>query len=72
MTNDGFSMKEVVIEIKKELTAFRTKYDSDQDDLSEKFAARDREIAKRPTFAQMTGLIGAAGVVVSVVVGVIT
>jgi len=60
MSNDGsFSMKEVVIEIKDELRAFRTKYDEDQE-------KRDEEIAKRPTRAELYGSIGAVAVIVGV------
>ena len=65
MSNDGsFSMKEVVMEIKDDLKAFRIKYDEDQD-------RRDLEISKRPTWGQMTGLIGGAGVIVTIVVTIV-
>ncbi len=60
-TNGSFSMKEVVIEIKDDLKAFRLKYDEDQE-------KRDIEISKRPTWAQMTGLVGGAGVLVTIAV----
>jgi len=57
MSNDGFSMKEVVMEIKDDLKAFRTKYDDDQE-------KRDEEIAKRPTRAELYGSIGAVAIIV--------
>lgn len=62
-TSDGFSMKEVVIEIKEELKAFRTKYDEDQE-------KRDIEISKRPTRTELYGSVGAAGVIASIVAAV--
>ena len=64
MTTDGFSMKEVVIEIKDDLKAFRSKYDEDQD-------RRDLEIAKRPTRSELYGSIGAVGILVGIITRVI-
>ena len=57
-------MKEVVIEIKEELKAFRTKYDEDQE-------KRDAEIAKRPTRTELYGSVGAVGVIVGIIMSVV-
>jgi hypothetical protein len=64
MTTDSFSMKEVVVEIKNDLKAFRIKYDADQE-------RRDEEIAKRPTRTELYGSVGAVGVIVGIIMSVI-
>ena len=64
MGSDGFSMKEVVIEIKEDLKAFRTKYDADQE-------RRDDEIAKRPTRTEVYGSVGVVGVIVGIVSAIV-
>ncbi|KKL06573.1 hypothetical protein LCGC14_2594670 [marine sediment metagenome] len=61
MGNDGFTMKEMILIVMEDLKDFRVKYDEDQ-------AKRDIEISKRPTWAQMTGLVGGAGVLVTIAV----
>ena len=63
-TNGSFSMKEVVIEIKDDLKAFRLKYDEDQE-------RRDVEIAKRPTRTELYGSVGAVGVIVGTIMSVV-
>ena len=63
MSNDGFSMKEVVIEIKNDLKAFRLKYDEDQE-------RRDVEIAKRPTRTELYGSVGVVGIIVGIIMSV--
>ena len=64
MGNDGFSMKEVVIEIKDDLKAFRIKYDEDQE-------KRDVEIAKRPTRTELYGSVTVVGVIVGIVISIV-
>ena len=64
MGNDGFSMKEVVIEIKDDLKAFRVKYDEDQE-------KRDVEIAKRPTRTELYGSVTVVGVIVGIVISIV-
>ena len=64
VTDSGFSMKEVVIEIKEELKAFRTKYDEDQE-------KRDLEIAKRPTRTELYSSIASVGIIIGIIVAVI-
>lgn len=61
MTNDAYSVKEVVSEIKEDLKAFRAKYDEDQE-------KRDIEISKRPTRGELYGSVTAAGIIVGIVV----
>ena len=62
--SDGFSMKEVVIEIKQDLKAFRDKYDEDQE-------RRDIEISKRPTRTELYSSIASVGVIIGIIVAVI-
>ncbi|KKK76157.1 hypothetical protein LCGC14_2458180 [marine sediment metagenome] len=64
MGNNGFSMKEVVIEIKDDLKAFRVKYDEDQE-------KRDVEIAKRPTRTELYGSVTVVGVIVGIVISIV-
>ncbi len=64
MGNDGFSMKEVVVEIKDDLKAFRIKYDEDQE-------KRDVEIAKRPTRTELYGSVAVVGVIVGIVTSIV-
>ena len=64
MGNDGFSMKEVVVEIKNDLKAFRIKYDEDQE-------KRDVEIAKRPTRTELYGSVTVVGVIVGIVISIV-
>ncbi len=61
MGNDAFTMKEMILIVMDDLKDFRVKYDADQE-------KRDVEISRRPTWAQMTGLLGAAGVLVTIAV----
>lgn len=61
---DGFTVKEVVVEIKQDLKAFRDKYDIDQD-------RRDDEMSRRPTRKELYASIGVIGVLVSVVVSIV-
>ena len=56
---DGFTVKEVMVEIKDELKAFRTKYDKDQE-------KRDDEIAKRPTRTELYGSVTVLGAIAGV------
>ena len=64
VTDDNFSMKEVVIEIKQDLKAFRDKYDEDQE-------RRDIEISKRPTRSEVYGSVGVVGIIVGIIVSVL-
>ena len=64
MGNNGFSMKEVVIEIKDDLKAFRIKYDEDQE-------KRDVEIAKRPTRTELYGSVTVVGVIAGIVISIV-
>ena len=57
---DGFTMKEVMVEIKDELKSFRTKYDLDQE-------KRDIEISKRPTRTELYGSVGVVGVIATII-----
>ena len=61
MAQEEFTIKEVVIEIKEDLKAFRNQYDVDQQ-------KRDDEISKRPTRGELYGSVGAVGIVVGIVV----
>ncbi len=54
---DGFSNKEVLAEIKKDLKDFRVKYDIDQKE-------RASDLSKRPTRTELWALIASAGVLV--------
>ena len=54
MGNDEFTIKEVVIDIKRELAAFRSKYDEDQE-------KRDDQISKRPTRTELALAVAALG-----------
>lgn len=58
----GFTNKEVLLEIKRELADFRSKYDTDQQ-------RRDSELSKRPTRAELYALVGVVGVIIGAVFG---
>jgi len=58
--DNGFSNKEVLLEIKDDLKDFREKYDQDQD-------LRDEQIAKRPTRSELWSLVIGVGAVVAAV-----
>lgn len=58
--DNGFSNKEVLLEIKTDLKDFREKYDEDQD-------RRDEQIAKRPTRSELWSLVAGVGVIVALV-----
>lgn len=48
---DGYSVKEVVNEIKEDLKDFRGKYDTDQ-------KQRDTDLSKRPTRSELYSIFG--------------
>ena len=49
--NDGYTVKEVVSEIKEDLKDFRGTYDTDQQ-------RRDIELSKRPTRSELYSIFG--------------
>ena len=64
MAQEEFTIKEVVIEIKQELSSFRQKYDEDQ-------ARRDDEMSKRPTRTELYGSVAVVSAVMSAVISLI-
>ncbi len=58
--DNGFSNKEVLLEIKTDLKDFREKYDDDQD-------RRDEQISKRPTRSELWSLVAGVGVIIAAV-----
>lgn len=60
MTDDGFTNKEYLLEIKKDLQEFRGQYTDDQ-------TRRDADLAKRPTRGELYSLVAGAGTLVGLV-----
>lgn len=56
---EQFSVKEVVMEIKEDLKAFRIQYEMNQD-------KRDFELSKRPTRSEISVFIGSLGVLMTI------
>ncbi len=55
--DDGFSNKEVLIEVRDGLQEFRDEYTKDQKE-------RNKELAKRPTRTELWSLVSGVGLIV--------